>query len=66
LSIRDWQFMNTELTAHLLREPGGEWVGLRARTMLGGGAAGLATAEVFDDRGFVGRTAQALLVRPAP
>jgi hypothetical protein len=66
LSIRDWQFMNTELTAHLLREAGGEWVGLRARTMLGGGAAGLATAEVFDDRGFVGRTAQALLVRPAP
>jgi len=56
--------MNTELTAHLVREPAGEWIGLRARTTLGGGAAGLAQAEVFDEEGFVGRTAQALLVRP--
>lgn len=66
LAIRDWQFMNTELTAHLVREPTGEWVGLRAVTTLGGGAAGLAQAEVFDEGGFVGRTAQALLVRPTP
>jgi hypothetical protein len=65
LDIRDWQFMNTELTAHLVREPGGEWIGLRAETALGGGAVGLAQAEVFDEHGFVGRTAQALLVRPA-
>jgi hypothetical protein len=63
LDIRDWQFMNTELTGHLVREPGGEWIGLRAHTTLGGGAAGLAMAEVFDEEGFVGRTAQALLVR---
>ena len=65
LDIRDWQFMNTELTGHLVREPGGEWIGLRAQTILGGAAAGLAQAEVFDEHGFVGRTAQALLVRPA-
>ncbi|WP_082594160.1 thioesterase family protein [Phycicoccus sp. Soil802] len=66
LEITQWQFMNTELTAHLVREPAGEWIGLRARTTLGGGAAGLAQAEVFDEEGFVGRTAQALLVRPTP
>lgn len=66
LAITEWQFMNTELTAHLVREPRGEWVGLRALTTLGGGAAGLAQAEVFDEQGFVGRTAQALLVRPTP
>ena len=66
LTITDWQFMNTELTAHLVREPVGEWVGLRAVTTLGGGASGLAQAEVFDEEGFVGRTAQALLVRPTP
>lgn len=65
LDIRDWQFMNTELTGHLVREPDGEWIGLRAETTLGGGAAGFAQAEVFDEHGFVGRTAQALLVRPA-
>jgi acyl-coenzyme A thioesterase PaaI-like protein len=62
--IRQWQFMNTELTVHLVRELRGEWVGLRARTVLGGGASGLALAEVFDEEGFVGHSAQALLVRP--
>jgi acyl-coenzyme A thioesterase PaaI-like protein len=66
LDIASWQFMNTELTAHLLREPTGDWLGLRAVTTLGGGAAGLAQAEVFDEQGFVGRTAQALLVRRTP
>ena len=65
LDIRDWQFMNTELTGHLVREAAGEWIGLRAHTTLGGGAVGLAMAEVFDEQGFVGRTAQALLVREA-
>jgi acyl-coenzyme A thioesterase PaaI-like protein len=64
LDIREWQFMNTELTVHLVRELRGEWVGLRARTVLGGGASGLALAEVFDEEGFVGHSAQALLVRP--
>jgi len=66
LEVTQWQFMNTELTAHLVREPSGEWVGLRAVTTLGGGSAGLAQAEVFDEQGFVGRTSQALLVRPTP
>ena len=66
LDIREWQFMNTELTVHLVRELRGEWVGLRARTVLGGGPSGIALAEVFDDEGFVGHSAQGLLVRPAP
>jgi hypothetical protein len=66
LDIRTWQFMNTELTAHVVREPQGEWICLRALTTVGGGAAGLAQAEVFDEHGFVARTAQALLVRPRP
>ena len=35
LDITEWQFMNTELTAHLVREPAGEWIGLRAHTTLG-------------------------------
>jgi Thioesterase-like superfamily len=65
LDIRQWQFMNTELTVHLVRELRGEWVGLRARTVLSGGASGLALAELFDEEGFVGHSAQALLVRRA-
>jgi hypothetical protein len=65
LAMGEWQFMNTELTAHVVREPVGEWVCLRAATVVAGGAAGLARAEVFDEQGFVGHSAQSLLVRPA-
>jgi hypothetical protein len=65
LDIADWQFMNTELTVHLVREPVGEWIGLRAQTVLGGTAAGVAMADVLDEDGFVARSAQSLLVRPS-
>ncbi|WP_406832121.1 thioesterase family protein [Pedococcus sp. KACC 23699] len=66
LSIDRWQFMNTELTAHLVREPASAWVGVRAATTIAGGAVGLARADVFDEHGFVGHSAQTLLVRPTP
>ncbi|MGO4343030.1 thioesterase family protein [Pedococcus sp. 2YAF34] len=65
LAKDEWQFMNTELTAHVVREPVGEWVCLQAQTTVAGGAAGLARAEVFDEQGFVAHSAQSLLVRPA-
>ena len=59
-----WNFMNTELTVHVVRPPVGEWVCLDARTTLGGGAVGLAASVVYDERGLVARSAQALLVTP--
>ena len=65
LAKDEWQFMNTELTAHVVREPVGEWICLQAQTPVAGGAAGLAKAEVFDERGFVAHSAQSLLVRAA-
>lgn len=61
LDPAEWGFQNTELTLHLLREPVGEWICLDAETTLGSGSIGLATSSVYDERGFVGRTAQALL-----
>ncbi|GAB3067690.1 thioesterase family protein [Pedococcus soli] len=66
LDITRWQFMNTELTAHVVREASGPWIGMRAATTIAGGAAGLARAEVFDEHGFVGQSTQSLLVRPTP
>jgi hypothetical protein len=57
-----WAFLNTELTVHVLRPPVGDWVCLDARTTLGSGHVGLATADVYDERGLVARSAQALLV----
>ena len=59
-----WNFMNTELTVHVLRPPAGEWVCLTAETMLSSGSVGLASSEVYDAQGLVARSAQALLVTP--
>jgi acyl-coenzyme A thioesterase PaaI-like protein len=64
LDPAEWNFLNTELTVHVVRPPEGEWVCLRAETTLGGGSVGLAAAEVYDERGLVARSAQALLVTP--
>ena len=64
LDVTRWSFMNTELTVHVLRPPVGEWVCLKAETVLGNGAVGLAASEVYDEHGLVARSAQALLVTP--
>lgn len=62
----EWQFLNTELTVHVLRPPVGEWVCLDAETTLASGSVGLATSSVYDERGLVARTAQALLIARRP
>ena len=64
LDPAEWNFMNTDLTVHVVRPPVGEWVCLRAETTLSTGAVGLAASEVYDERGLVARSAQALLVLP--
>ena len=63
LDVREWAFLNTELTVHVLREPVGEWICLDAATTLGPGSVGVATATAYDERGPVARSAQALLVQ---
>jgi acyl-CoA thioesterase len=62
--VRDWGFLNTELSVHVLREPVGEWLCLDAETTLADGSVGVATSSVYDERGLVARSAQALLVVP--
>jgi Thioesterase-like superfamily len=67
LDPREWGFLNTELTVHVLRPPVGEWVCLDAVTTLSSGSVGLATSSVYDEQGLVARSAQALLIqRRAP
>lgn len=63
LDLREWLFLNTELTVHVLREPVGEWLCLDAETTLGPGSVGVATSRVYDQEGLVARSAQALLVQ---
>ena len=62
LDPAQWGFLNTELTVHVLRPPVGEWLCLDAETTLGAGNVGMATSSVYDERGLVARSAQALLV----
>lgn len=64
LDPREWWFINTELTVHLLREPVGEWIGLDATTTVGPQGVGMATSELHDLTGRIATGAQALLVRP--
>jgi hypothetical protein len=64
LDLRQWLFINTELTVHLWRVPDGEWIGLDASSVIGPTGVGLATSTLHDAHGPVGRGAQALLVRP--
>ena len=56
--------MNTDAVVHLHRLPTGENFALRARASIGPDGVGVTTAEVFDEAGFVGTSAQTLLVRP--
>ncbi|MGH3424257.1 MAG: thioesterase family protein [Nocardioidaceae bacterium] len=62
LDPREWGFLNTDLTVHLTRPVEGDWVGLAARTYLGGGTAGMAHAELYDSTGLIGMSTQSLLV----
>lgn len=59
-----WAFLNTDLSVHVLRPPVGEWLCLDAETTLGEGRVGVAASSVYDERGLVARSSQALLIAP--
>jgi Thioesterase-like superfamily len=56
-------FMNTDTAVHLHRAPSGSDFALRARGSLGPDGIGVTTAEIFDRHGFIGTSAQTLLVQ---
>jgi hypothetical protein len=63
----DWNratFANVDLLVSLHRPPQGEWLGMDARTVLGGTGAAQCFAVLFDAAGSVGRSAQSLFVEP--
>ena len=63
-SIRSkFVFMNTDTAVHLHRLPTGEDFALRARGSIGPDGIGVTTAELFDRDGFIGTSAQTLLVQ---
>ena len=58
----EFLFMNTDTTVHLHRVPSGSDFALRARASIGPDGIGVTTADLFDRQGFVGTSAQTLLV----
>lgn len=64
LDVREWTFMNTELTVTIVREPVGDWVCVDAVTTLAPTAVGMATSTVHDVLGVVAHSSQTLLVLP--
>jgi Thioesterase-like superfamily len=56
-------YMNTDTVVHLHRLPAGNDFALRARGSIGPDGVGVTTAEVFDQAGFIGTSAQTLLIQ---
>jgi hypothetical protein len=66
LDPEEFMFMNTDTTVHLHRLPVGDDFALRARGSIGPDGIGVTTAELFDRQGFIGTSAQTLLVMRRP
>ena len=57
-------FPNIDLTAHLVRQPAGQWVGFDTRVTFGPGGLGVTSSVIHDEAGQWGTVAQSLTVRP--
>lgn len=66
LDPQQFVFMNTDTAVHLHRLPVGTDFALRARGSIGPDGLGVTTAELFDRQGFIGTSAQTLLVQRRP
>lgn len=68
-AVLDWRryvFINVDLSVHLERMPEGEWVCVDAATLPQPNGIGTAESVLSDERGRIGRAAQALLIAERP
>jgi len=61
---RSVAFPNVDLTAHLVADPQGEWVGFDTSVAFGPDGLGVTTSVVHDRTGPIGTSSQSLTVRP--
>jgi hypothetical protein len=66
LDPEQFVFMNTDTAVHLHRQPEASDFALRSRGSIGPDGIGVTTAELFDRHGFIGTSAQTLLVMRRP
>jgi hypothetical protein len=62
LDFTRYTFLNADLSVHLQRPISGEWLLLDAATSSAGNGSALADTRLSDERGFVGRALQSLVV----
>ena len=59
--MKDWTFINADLSVSLGREPVGEWILLDAETWIGPDCVGIAAARLADTTGYFGRAVQSII-----
>jgi hypothetical protein len=60
VDIREWTFINPEISLYFFRAPEGEWTLIRSRTRVGADGAGLTTATLSDRQGPFAEVMQAM------
>ncbi|MCH5642803.1 MULTISPECIES: thioesterase family protein [unclassified Gordonia (in: high G+C Gram-positive bacteria)] len=58
----EWTWMNTDTTVHLTAAPRGHWLGIDADMATGRHGFGATFADLYDVDGFIGRSAQTVLL----
>src|SRR5215475_5357726 len=51
VDMREWTFINPEISLYFFRQPVGEWILIRSRTRVGDAGAGLTMATLSDRQG---------------
>lgn len=64
LRADEWTWMNTDTTVHFSAVPTGEWLGIDAHLAAGPEGFGASFADLYDVDGFIGRSAQTVLLEP--
>lgn len=59
-----WSWMNTDTTVHLTGRPRGPWIGIDSAMAAGATGYGASFADLYDTTGFIGRSAQTVLIAP--
>jgi hypothetical protein len=60
VDMREWTFINPEISLYFFRAPEGDWILIRSRTRVGANGAGLTTATLSDRQGPFAEVMQAM------
>jgi hypothetical protein len=60
VDMREWTFINPEISLYFFRPPEGDWILVRSRTRAGANGAGLTTAALSDRQGPFAEVMQAM------